>query len=477
MVLKIFVQIMVLVRKIMLSDLVFWSRSQRKLILMIVFGVLVGSVLLGFRVQLIYLMIIIGGMMGVVLFRFPQWGMLFIPVASMLIPFQIETGTQTNINITILLLMALFGIWLLDALLIKRCVSLTPSPMHLSLFILCVVTLLAFLNGQLPWFTFASQVSLPAQIGGVIVFLFSAVAFWLVGTYFNQLRWLSVFVWLFLGVSGLYMFGRVLNLGLITVRFVPGSTGSVFWVLVVALAFSQAFFNRQLQIELRLGLFVLGAVTLIIGWISRDWASGYIPGLATLGVLIWLCSWRWGLFMTIGVLLFVLVFNPDFVPSLLYADQYSVNTRGDAADILIKNIISVQPFLGFGPANYYNYSALFPIRGYYVRFNSHNQYLDLLAQVGLLGTICYLWFFGSVMVNARRLFRTLPPGFGQAYAAGILSLAVGLLVCGLLGDWVLPYVYNIGLAGMRSSVVGWMFMGGLVVLANQVNPNPLVRES
>jgi O-antigen ligase len=148
-------------------------------------------------------------------------------------------------------------------------------------------------------------------------------------------------------------------------------------------------------------------------------------------------------------------------------NQYSLDTRGEAAGILIKNIITVQPVLGFGPANYYNYSALFPISGYYVRFNSHNQYLDLLAQVGLLGTICYIWFFGTVMVNARRLFRSLQPGFGRAYAAGILSLAVGLLVCGLLADWVLPFVYNIGLAGMRSSVVGWMFMGGLVVLANQ----------
>jgi hypothetical protein len=33
-----------------------------------------------------------------------------------------------------------------------------------------------------------------------------------------------------------------------------------------------------------------------------------------------------------------------------------------------------------------------------------------------------------------------------------------------LGDWVLPFVYNVGLAGFRSSMIGWIFLGGLVAL-------------
>jgi len=34
----------------------------------------------------------------------------------------------------------------------------------------------------------------------------------------------------------------------------------------------------------------------------------------------------------------------------------------------------------------------------------------------------------------------------------------------MLADWVLPFVYNIGLAGFRASVLGWLFLGGLVTL-------------
>jgi hypothetical protein len=38
-----------------------------------------------------------------------------------------------------------------------------------------------------------------------------------------------------------------------------------------------------------------------------------------------------------------------------------------------------------------------------------------------------------------------------------------------MGDWVIPFVYNIGMAGFRASVLAWLFMGGLVVI-EQLTP-------
>jgi hypothetical protein len=40
----------------------------------------------------------------------------------------------------------------------------------------------------------------------------------------------------------------------------------------------------------------------------------------------------------------------------------------------------------------------------------------------------------------------------------------GTIVLGMLGDWVLPFVYNIGLGGFRSSILAWLFLGSLVSL-------------
>jgi hypothetical protein len=41
---------------------------------------------------------------------------------------------------------------------------------------------------------------------------------------------------------------------------------------------------------------------------------------------------------------------------------------------------------------------------------------------------------------------------------------VGILVAAVLGDWFIPFIYNVGLRGFRSSALAWLFLGGLVAL-------------
>ncbi|PWH19836.1 MAG: hypothetical protein DDG58_04135, partial [Ardenticatenia bacterium] len=45
-----------------------------------------------------------------------------------------------------------------------------------------------------------------------------------------------------------------------------------------------------------------------------------------------------------------------------------------------------------------------------------------------------------------------------------LAGLAGTLVAGMLADWFIPFVYNIGLAGFRASILGWLFLGGLIAL-------------
>jgi hypothetical protein len=47
----------------------------------------------------------------------------------------------------------------------------------------------------------------------------------------------------------------------------------------------------------------------------------------------------------------------------------------------------------------------------------------------------------------------------------------------MLGDWVIPFVYNVGLIGFRSSVFGWLFMGGLVVIEQLYPKAPDTSEA
>jgi hypothetical protein len=63
-----------------------------------------------------------------------------------------------------------------------------------------------------------------------------------------------------------------------------------------------------------------------------------------------------------------------------------------------------------------------------------------------------------------RLYATLPDGFPRAYAAACVAGLIATLISGFLGDWFLPFVYNIGLGGMRASILFWVFLGGLLGL-------------
>jgi O-antigen ligase len=145
------------------------------------------------------------------------------------------------------------------------------------------------------------------------------------------------------------------------------------------------------------------------------------------------------------------------------SEEYSVSTRFDAWAILAQ-IIKMNPVLGLGFANYYWYTPLFPIRGYAVSFNSHNNYVDIVAQTGLVGLVCLVWFFWEVGWLGWRLRKQAPSGFAQAYVYGALGGLVGMMMVGMMGDWILPFFYNIGLSGFRSSMLGWLFLGGLVSL-------------
>ena len=47
---------------------------------------------------------------------------------------------------------------------------------------------------------------------------------------------------------------------------------------------------------------------------------------------------------------------------------------------------------------------------------------------------------------------------------GTFSGVASSLVAGLLADWIVPFVYNIGIVGFRSSLLFWFFVGGLVAM-------------
>jgi hypothetical protein len=389
--------------------------------------------------------------------RWPALGLIVAASAGLVVPFLGPSG----LNSTMILVALLLGLWLLNVMVREGPVQFTRSRTLRPLLAFSVVALISFGIGQLPWLSFALHAPLGAQLGGLSIIVLSAGAFLLAANQVHDLHWLSRLTWAFLVVGGLSVLVRSVlpDFGLSTRGFFP-TVGPVFYIWLTSMAFSQAMFNGDLRPGWRVSLGGLVLITLYVLLFHKfEDKSGWLSALIGIGAVIMFRSWRAGL-----ALVPVAALSAFYLWSrLVSVDEYSISTRFDAWTIMAQ-IIKINPVLGLGFANYYWYTPLFPIRGYAVSFNSHNNYVDIVAQTGLVGLACFLWLLWEVGRLGWRLRKQAPAGFARAYVYGALGGLSGMVAAGMLGDWILPFFYNVGLNGFRSSMLGWLFLGGLVSL-------------
>jgi hypothetical protein len=433
----------------------------------IVSSVFALSILLGFFVPFEYLvfpLILIAGSAGIFIYlRYPPIGLLALLFVALLISFEVGTGTGTGVNLVVALIPLLLGVWVVDMVVRKRKFSFVVSRPIYPLIALAFVSLLAFGVGQLPWFAYAKGAPLKSQVAGLAIFLLSVAAFMLVANLIHELRWLKRLTWFFLFLGLIYMIvGSIPALSSVLIDYLPrGGGGSLLYVWLVAMASSQLLINRKVIWYLLSLLMALLALTFYVAIVLQfDWKSGWVPSIVVLWVVVFLRSPKIGIMFAI----FSLIFLGDIPDLLIASDEYSYNTRLAAWEIIWMEIIKVNPLLGLGPANYYFYTPLYPILGYSVQFNSHNNYVDIIAQIGLLGLACLLWFVVEMVILGWGLLKKVEEDFSRAYVIGVLAGLGGTLVAGMLGDWVFPFVYNVGVRGIHASILGWIFMGGLVVI-------------
>ena len=402
----------------------------------------------------------------------PALGIRVLLISAVLLPVEVVTGTMTNtgaagtLSLCFLLAALLCFTWFLR-LAVARRLALDPSRIVVAALAFMAAAMLSFVIGQFPWFA-TDGAPLRAQVGGLALFLLSGGIALVVAHDTTSLAQLARMTWLFIGLGGMTLFamlvpGTEIAFGRVRV-LTHTSVGSLFFSWLVAMSLSQALFNRNLSPAARTAALAIGVTALARGlFVTFSWASGWVPSLVALGVLI---LFRWPrLTVSAGLLLGApaALVADSLWRSLMSAESWSWMTRVEALRVMLQ-LIERNPLLGFGPANYHYYTYLFPILGYRISFNSHNNYRDFLAQGGVLGLLAFLWFAGEALGLAYRVYRRAPDGFSRAYAVGTLGGVASSLVAGLLADWIVPFLYNIGIAGFRSSLLFWLFVGGLVAL-------------
>jgi putative inorganic carbon (hco3(-)) transporter len=246
-----------------------------------------------------------------------------------------------------------------------------------------------------------------------------------------------------------------------------------FWVLLSALTAGQLMFNRDLSTRWRIYLIViLVAVFSYSFGDQQERTSNWLGVAIVLGVLLWLRlpKWRW---LAMGALVVLAASGILFQAIYTFAGgDAKWAESGGSREVLIERVLEVSmrnPITGIGPAAYRSYARMTPLYylgGYYVEpwVNSHNNYVDLFSQTGIIGLALFLWFMLELLRVAWKLRDHYRDGFAGGYVASMLGLWVGIMVIMALADWFLPFVYNMGFPGFQASVLCWMFLGGLLFL-------------
>ena len=313
------------------------------------------------------------------------------------------------------------------------------------------------------------------QLAQWAIFAFSAGAFWLTANLVKDEAWLRRLTAAFLLLAGgVAILIALPGLGNLVSRFTTAAfIRAPFWVLLTALAGGQLLFNRGISLAWRLFLLATLGATLLYAFVQQqEAASNWVGLVAVLGTLAWLRfpRLRWPAIALILVLVAVGILFP--VVYNFAGGDAEWQLSGGSRLVLVQRVIDVSmrnPITGLGPAAYRRYAAMEPLlygRAFWVvpQINSHNNYVDLFSQVGLVGLAFFLWFAVAVARLGYRLHNRYTTGFKAAYVNGVLAAGAGALVLMVFADWILPFVYNIGFPGFQASVLVWLFLGGLVAL-------------
>ena len=448
-------------------------------------AVLCLAAFIGSRASVSLLAMIIAAFATLLVLNKPVLGLLAMVPAALLVPIEFRTGSAVSLNLVVVLIPFLLGVWLLGMML-RRDFKLVSSVTTKPLWLFALAGLPALLVGNAYW-----DPSVPrdntftlVQLAQWALFVLSASAFWLTGNMVNQMVWLKRMTLLFLALGGGFAILFVIpTLGAYLFQTVLTETWIriPFWILLTALALGQLLFNRELSMGWRLFLLVvLGAVLVFILYWQRETASNWVGVLAVVGMLAWL---RWPKLRVLAIALLVGLAATGILSDAVYefagGDKEWAESGGSRL-ALIGRVLEVtmrNPITGLGPAAYRLYARVKPLqygRALWLLPNvsSHNNYVDLFSHVGLLGLGLFFWFVTEVALLGLRLRRQFTEGFAAGYLNAMLASLVGALIIMLLADWMIPFVYNIGFPGFQASVLVWMFLGGLVTLEQMTDLYP-----
>jgi len=393
-----------------------------------------------------------------------EHGILAVALAGCLVNFfTLPTGTQSRIVVSLAVALGLVVAWLLQFL-VGRSVPLKPSPINKPVLMFAAVNLIAYAWSNVfrdamvyVWRSFPI-----VQVAALVVNILLPVLTLLVSNKLGEIRWLKQLTWVMLGLGTFVIVSILLHLP--TSPLFERGFGGLFATWVAALAYALALFDEELPWWKR-GLLLI----LVAAWgyrqffLARSWLSGWLPLGVACAAISFMRSKK--LFLVLALVGVVYVGrNFDYYYQSIYVTN--ANEGGlQRLDLWRMNLqhVANHPLFGMGPAGYAVYNMTY--HPWDAR-STHNNYFDILAQTGIVGSAIFLWLFATLLWMGHRVRRALAGrrNFEEAFVSAALGGCIAALVAMMLGDWVIPFAYNATIAAFDHASYTWIFLGGMVSL-------------
>lgn len=381
------------------------------------------------------------------------------------VPLSLPTGTGSRLVLSLAFTSLFAGLWVFRMWLVDKRFHLTPSPINLPLlgFVVAVLISLAWSNVFMDPLVFLSRSFPFVQGASALVMVMLPAAFLMAANLVDSLKMIKVMVAMLLvaGVIGLVKQYELFDF--------PFNTGGLYTTWIIALSAGLAMFGNRLGFVWR-GLFLaLAGVWVFWGAILHvSWVSGWLPGLVAIVVLISLRSKKLAVLAAVMMAVVVYVNQTYYAGVVNQEDTESGNTRL-AAWQQNWRVTSQHLLFGTGPAGYAAYyMSYFPKEA----MATHSNYIDILAQTGVVGFAFYIAIFGLIAWKGYRLCRRLKGrgDFTEALANSLLAGTAACIVAMALGDWLIPFAYTQTIAGFDHSVFSWLLMALIPVLDRLTPP-------
>jgi hypothetical protein len=408
-------------------------------------------------------------MSGLVVFlmfyRNMQATAIFVFILSMVLHTGIGTGTGTSLTFTFLTLILWSIIWLFRKTVVEKKFDLRPSFANRpALFFIIAVIIAFFWSGAFPEqrASYLFNQKAVVRLTTALVLIISPVTYILFSNVIRSERAFKIIAWWFIG------FGTAIGLlHVIGITIPLVNVNGQFPTWFAALALGQLFFNKTISNYMRLVLVVgLGIWTNITLGLGLSWLSGWLPMIISAGLLLVIFSRKLTIVAVIGILIWA-AFNTSFISATFGEEQnVSGNTRSiawaRALDVVGKHFL-----FGAGPAGYEYY---FQAYGYYnnavgTADLSHNNYIDIVAQTGVVGFALWIAMWAGQGIMIWKLFRKqMDNSFLTALKYSLIACYPAILISMMLGDWVTPFPYTQTLAGIDYTIWSWMLSGMTIAL-------------